>query len=111
MDQSLEEAAMDLGAHPLKVFFLITMPIIAPSLMAGWLLAFTLSMDDLIVASFVSGPGSTTLPMVVYSSVRLGVSPEINALATIMVGVVGLSVVIAGRVLYKQQQSSLARQI
>lgn len=111
MDQSLEEAAMDLGAHPLKVFFLITMPIIAPSLMAGWLLAFTLSMDDLIVASFVSGPGSTTLPMVVYSSVRLGVSPEINALATIMVGIVGLSVVIAGRVLYKQQRSSLAKEI
>jgi len=87
------------------------MPIIAPSLMAGWLLAFTLSMDDLIVASFVSGPGSTTLPMVVYSSVRLGVSPEINALATIMVGIVGLSVVIAGRVLYKQQRSSLAIEI
>ncbi|MGA1691184.1 MAG: putrescine ABC transporter permease PotI, partial [Sedimenticolaceae bacterium] len=85
--------------------------IIAPSLMAGWLLALTLSMDDLIVASFVSGPGSTPLTMVVYSSVRLGVSPEINALATIMVGIVGLSVVIAGRILYKQQRSSLAREI
>jgi putrescine transport system permease protein len=104
MDQSLEEAAMDLGAHPFKVFFLITLPIISPALLAGWLLAFTLSMDDLIVASFVSGPGSTTLPMVVYSSVRLGVSPEINALATIMVGIVALAVLVAGRIIYKQEK-------
>ena len=95
---------MDLGAHPFKVFFLITLPIISPALLAGWLLAFTLSMDDLIVASFVSGPGSTTLPMVVYSSVRLGVSPEINALATIMVGIVALAVIVAGRIIYKQEK-------
>ena len=85
MDASLEEAARDLGAPPWKVFFLITLPIIAPALISGWLLAFTLSLDDLVIASFVSGPGSTTLPMVVYSSVRLGISPKINALATIIV--------------------------
>jgi putrescine transport system permease protein len=85
MDASLEEAARDLGAPPWKVFFLVTLPIIAPALISGWLLAFTLSLDDLVIASFVSGPGSTTLPMVVYSSVRLGISPKINALATIIV--------------------------
>ncbi len=85
LDQSLEEAAMDLGANRLAVFFKITLPIITPALFAGWLLAFTLSLDDLVIASFVSGPGSTTLPMVVFSSVRLGVSPKINALATLLV--------------------------
>src|SRR5690606_30039493 len=85
LDESIEEAAMDLGARPLTVFFVITLPIIAPALVAGWLLAFTLSLDDLVVASFVSGPGSTTLPMVVFSKVRLGVSPEVNALATVIV--------------------------
>lgn len=85
MDGSLEEAAMDLGAGPVKVFFYITLPIIMPAIMSGWLLAFTLSLDDLVIASFVSGPGASTLPMVIYSSVRLGVSPKINALATIFV--------------------------
>jgi putrescine transport system permease protein len=88
MDMSIEEAARDLGASPIKVFFQITLPIIAPALISGWLLAFTLSLDDLVIASFVSGPGSTTLPMVVFSSVRLGVSPEINALATIIITLV-----------------------
>lgn len=88
MDMSVEEAAQDLGATPFKVFFTITLPMIAPALVSGWLLAFTLSLDDLVIASFVSGPGSTTLPMVVFSSVRLGVSPEINALATIIIGIV-----------------------
>lgn len=92
MDMSVEEAAQDLGATPVKVFFNITLPIIAPALLSGWLLAFTLSLDDLVIASFVSGPGSTTLPMVVFSSVRLGVSPEINALATIIIGFVSLLV-------------------
>lgn len=87
---------MDLGARPAKVFFVITLPIIAPSVVAGWLLAFTLSLDDLVIASFASGPGSTTLPMVVFSSVRLGVSPQINALATIVVAVVAVGIVIAG---------------
>jgi putrescine transport system permease protein len=103
MDRSLEEAALDLGARPLTVFFTITLPLIAPALVAGWLLAFTLSMDDLVIASFVSGPGSTTLPMVVYSSVRLGVSPQINALATIIIAVVALAVLITGISLYRKE--------
>jgi putrescine transport system permease protein len=93
LDKSLEEAAMDLGATPLKVFFVITIPMIAPALVSGWLLAFTLSLDDLVIASFVAGPGSTTLPMLVFASVRMGVNPEINALASIIllvVGVIGL---------------------
>lgn len=104
LDHSLEEAAMDLGARPLRVFFTITLPIIAPALVAGWLLAFTLSLDDLVVASFVSGPGSTTLPMVVYSSVRMGVSPQINALAAIIVVLVSIAVAIAGYVMYRQEK-------
>lgn len=85
VDRSIEEAAMDLGAPPWKVFFQITLPTIAPAILAGWLLAFTLSLDDLVIASFVSGPSATTLPMVVFSSVRLGVSPKINALATLII--------------------------
>ena len=85
MDVSIEEAARDLGAPPCKVFCSITLPIIAPALLSSWLLAFTLSLDDLVIASFVSGPGATTLPMVVFSSVRLGISPKINALATLVV--------------------------
>ena len=96
VDRSIEEAAMDLGATPLKVFFVITLPIIAPALMAAWLLGFTLSLDDLVIASFVSGPGSTTLPMKVFSSVRLGVSPKINALATIIIFLVSFGVIITG---------------
>lgn len=88
LDRSLEEAAMDLGANRVKVFFLITLPIIAPALASGWLLAFTLSLDDLVISSFVSGPSSTTLPMKVFSSVRMGVSPKINALATLLIFVV-----------------------
>ncbi len=96
MDESLEEAALDLGARPFRVFFDITLPVIAPALVSGWLLAFTLSLDDLVIASFVSGPGSSTLPMVIFSKVRLGVSPEINALATIMIVIVALGVLIAG---------------
>ncbi|WP_423065956.1 ABC transporter permease subunit [Devosia sp. CN2-171] len=95
MDHSIEEAAMDLGATPVRVFFDITLPVIAPALVSGWLLAFTLSLDDLVIASFVSGPGSSTLPMIIFSKVRLGVSPEVNALATIIIGVVALAVVIA----------------
>jgi len=96
MDRSLEEAAMDLGARPLRVYLTITLPLIAPALLSGWLLAFTLSLDDLVIASFVSGPGSTTLPMVIYSSVRMGVSPQINALATIIVLLVSVAVIVAG---------------
>ena len=102
LDESLEEAAMDLGARPAKVFFVITLPIIFPAILAGWLLAFTLSWDDLVIASFVSGPGSSTLPIVIFSKVRLGVSPDINALATIMVTVVAIGILVAG--LYMQRQ-------
>ncbi|HHX5341963.1 TPA: putrescine ABC transporter permease PotI [Escherichia coli] len=90
LDRSIEEAAMDLGATPLKVFFVITLPMIMPAVISGWLLAFTLSLDDLVIASFVSGPGATTLPMLVFSSVRMGVNPEINALATLILGAVGI---------------------
>ena len=97
MDRSLEEAALDLGASPLRAFMTITLPMIAPSLIAGWLLAFTLSLDDLVVASFVSGPGSSTLPMVVFSSVRLGLTPEINALATILIATVAVAVIVAAK--------------
>jgi putrescine transport system permease protein len=96
MDQSIEEAAMDLGAPPFKVFTAITIPIIAPAIASGWLLAFTLSLDDLVISSFVAGPGATTLPMKVFSSVRLGVSPKINALAAIVVGVVTLCAAVTG---------------
>jgi putrescine transport system permease protein len=87
-DTALEEAAMDLGAHPAKVFFVITLPIIFPAILSGWLLAFTLSWDDLVISSFTSGPGTSTLPMVVFSKVRLGVSPEVNVLATLTITVV-----------------------
>ena len=95
MDESLEEAAMDLGGRPLRVVFDITLPRIAPAMIAGWLLSFTLSLDDLVIASFVSGPGSTTLPMVIFSKVKLGVSPDINALATIIIVTVSIGVAIA----------------
>lgn len=94
-DRSLEEAAMDLGASPVRTFFDITLPIIAPALVSGWLLGFTLSLDDLVIASFVSGPGSSTLPMVIFSKVRLGVSPDVNALATIIIGIVSIGVLVA----------------
>lgn len=95
LDRALEEAAMDLGAGPIKVFFVITLPIIAPALLSGWLLAFTLSLDDLVISSFVTGPSATTLPMKVFSSVRLGLSPKINALATLLVTLVSLGGLIA----------------
>ena len=104
MDPSIEEAAMDLGAKPAKVFFVITLPIIAPALVSGWLLAFTLSLDDLVIASFVSGPGASTLPMVIYSKVRLGLSPEINALATLLVVIVALGVIAAGILMAHQER-------
>ncbi|HWM66212.1 MAG TPA: ABC transporter permease subunit [Steroidobacteraceae bacterium] len=94
-DESLEEAAMDLGARPAKVFFRITLPLIVPALVSGWLLAFTLSWDDLVISQFVAGPGSSTLPMVIFSKVRLGVSPDVNALATIMVLIVASGIVVS----------------
>ena len=94
-DRSLEEAALDLGCSPLDAFLSVTLPVIAPSVIAGWLLAFTLSLDDLVIASFTTGPGATTLPIKIYSAVRLGVSPEINALSTILIGLVAIGVIIA----------------
>ncbi|ODC03650.1 putrescine ABC transporter permease PotI [Terasakiispira papahanaumokuakeensis] len=95
LDQSIEEAALDLGATPLRAFFLITVPIILPALASAWLLAFTLSLDDLVIASFVTGPNATTLPMKVFSSARLGVSPDVNALATVIILTVSLVVLLA----------------
>ena len=85
LDKSIEEAALDLGASPLKVFFVITLPMIAPSIILGWLLAFALSLDDVVIASFVAGPGATTLPVIVFSGLRFGISPEVNAVATILI--------------------------
>ncbi|SUX55997.1 ABC transporter permease subunit [Chromobacterium vaccinii] len=95
LNLSLEEAAMDLGARPLKVFFVITLPLISQALVSGWLLSFTLSLDDLVLTAFLSGPGSTTLPMVIFSRVRLGLNPEMNALATLFIVLVSLGVVAA----------------
>jgi putrescine transport system permease protein len=104
LDRSLEEAAMDLGANRVKVFFLITLPIIAPALASGWLLAFTLSLDDLVISSFVSGPSSTTLPMKVFSSVRMGVSPKINALATLLIGIVSVAAFIGWWLMAREEK-------
>lgn len=103
-DQSLEEAASDLGCPPAKTFFVITLPVIAPAIIAGWMLAFTLSLDDLVIATFTTGPGATTLPMKIYSQVRLGVTPEINAVCTILVGLVTTGVLIASYVTRRQEQ-------
>ncbi len=94
-DRSLEEAAMDLGATPVRTFASVTLPLISPAIAAGFLLAFTLSLDDLVIASFTSGPGATTLPMRIYSQVRLGVTPEINAASTLLIGIVALGVTTA----------------
>lgn len=94
-DRSLEEAALDLGCSPFSAFRLVTLPIIAPAVISGWLLAFTLSLDDLVIASFTSGPSATTLPIKIFSAVRQGVSPEINALSTIMIGIVTVGVISA----------------
>jgi putrescine transport system permease protein len=107
-DQSLEEAAMDLGGRPFRVAVDITIPTIAPAMISGWLLAFTLSLDDLVITSFVSGPGSNTLPMVIFSKVKLGVTPDINALATIVISVVAAGVITAGWIMLRQERQ-LAR--
>ncbi len=95
-DRSLEEAAMDLGASPARAFIEITLPIIAPAIVSSWLLCFTLSLDDLVISSFVAGPGASTLPMVIYSKVKLGVSPDVNALASLIVCAVGICILVAG---------------
>ena len=106
-DRSIEEAAMDLGAPPVKTFFAVTLPMIAPAVAAGWMLAFTLSLDDLVIASFTTGPGATTLPIRIYSEVRLGVKPEINAICTIMIAVVAVTVV-AASLLSKLREAKMA---
>lgn len=103
MDESLEEAAMDLGGHPMRVVFDITLPLIAPAMVAGWLLAFTLSLDDLVIASFVSGPGSSTLPMYIFSKVKLGVTPDINALASLFILIVVVGLIVAWMTMRKTQ--------
>src|SRR6204780_5158240 len=112
-DESLEEAALDLGAKPATVFTRITLPLIAPALLSGWLLSFTLSWDDVVISQFVAGPGSSTLPMVIFSKVRLGVSPDVNALATLMVLIVAIGIVLSSvwmNTVYKrhERESQLA---
>ena len=107
VDKSLEEAAMDLGGRPYRVAIDVTLPLIAPAMSAGWLLAFTLSLDDLVIASFVSGPGANTLPMVIFSKVKLGVAPDINALATLIITVIGIGVVIAGFVMQRRERARM----
>lgn len=114
-DRSLEEAAMDLGAPPLKTFFVVTLPLIFPAIAAGWMLAFSLSLDDLVIASFTTGPGATTLPIRIYSQVRLGVKPEINAICSIMIAVVALATVLsslfAKRRAVRRERGALAAQV
>jgi putrescine transport system permease protein len=104
MAQDLEEAAQDLGAKPLRVLIDITLPLLAPGMLAGWLLSFTLSLDDLVIASFVTGPGAVTLPILIYSRVRLGLRPDINALATIIILVVAIGVLLAAWIMFRQQK-------
>ena len=106
-DRSLEEAAMDLGGRPFRVAIDVTLPLIAPAMISGWLLAFTLSLDDLVIASFVSGPGANTLPMVIFSKVKLGVAPDVNALATLIITLVGIGIVIAGFVMQRREKNRL----
>src|SRR5581483_688915 len=103
-DRSLEEAAMDLGSSPTRAFIEITLPLLAPALISSWLLNFTLSLDDLVISSFVSGPGASTLPMVIYSKVKLGVSPDVNALASLIICAVGSCVIIAGYLMRRAEQ-------
>lgn len=106
LDHSIEEAALDLGASPLKVFFVITLPMIAPSIVLGWLLAFALSLDDVVITSFVAGPGATTLPMVIFSGLRFGISPKVNALATILITALSIAVIVAAIIIYKKKIQS-----
>jgi len=103
-DRAIEEAAMDLGSRPWQVMFDITLPVISPAILSGWLLAFTISLDDVVISSFVTGPGSTTLPLLIWSKVRLGVTPDINALATLMVLAVGIGVVAAGLIMNRAER-------
>jgi len=102
LDQSLEEAAMDLGARPLKIFFVITLPLIAPAIASGFLLVITLSLDDLVITSFLSGPGSSTLPQVIFSKIKLGLDPQMNVLATIIIAIVGTLVIVLNWYMMRQ---------
>lgn len=102
LDQSLEEAAMDLGARPMKIFFVITLPLIAPAIASGFLLGVTLSLDDLVIASFLAGPGEVTLPQLIFGKVRRGLDPQMNVLATIMIGVVGTLVIVINYIMMRQ---------
>ena len=103
-DRAIEEAAMDLGARPWQVLRDVTLPVIAPAILAGWLLAFTISLDDVVITQFTTGPGNTTLPILIWSKVKLGVTPDINALATITVAVVGIGVALAGVILHRTER-------
>jgi putrescine transport system permease protein len=109
LDPSLEEAALDLGCPPMKTFLSVTVPLILPALASGWMLAFTLSLDDLVIASFTTGPGATTLPIRIYSEIRLGVKPEINAICTIMLAVVGIAVVLTSLIMKSRDAQTIAR--
>lgn len=102
-DRAIEEAAMDLGSRPWQVLFDVTLPVISPAILSGWLLAFTISLDDVVITSFTTGPGATTLPLLIWSKVKLGVTPDINALATLMVLTVGMGVVVAGIVMNRAE--------
>jgi putrescine transport system permease protein len=109
-DDSLEEAALDLGARPWRVFFSITLPLILPAILSGWLLAFTLSWDDVVISQFVAGPGANTLPMLIYSKVRLGVNPSVNALATLMVLIVATGVIVGTIWMRRRERQRLAEE-
>ncbi|WP_112310092.1 ABC transporter permease subunit [Pseudogemmobacter bohemicus] len=110
MDRSIEEAAMDLGSRPWQVLRDVTLPVISPALLSGWLLAFTISLDDVVISSFVTGPGATTLPLLIWSKVKLGVTPDINALATLIVALVGICVILAGWLMSRAERRRLAEQ-
>lgn len=110
MDRTIEEAAMDLGSRPWQVMKDITLPVISPAIVSGWLLAFTISLDDVVITSFTTGPGSTTLPLLIWSKVKLGVTPDINALATLMVVTVGIGVVAAGIILNRAERRRLVEE-
>ena len=103
-DRTLEDAAMDLGSGPVEAFVTVTLPIIAPALISAWMLCVTLSLDDLVISTFVAGPGATTLPMVIYSKVKLGVSPDMNALASLIIGVVGVGVILANMLMRRSER-------
>ena len=107
-DRAIEEAAMDLGSRPWQVMFDVTLPVISPAIVSGWLLAFTISLDDVVISAFTTGPGSTTLPLLIWSKVKLGVTPDINALATLMVLTVGIGVIAAGVILNRAEKRRLA---